>query len=188
MYPIIKSRKTLIDAPEGVVIHGGGNLGNFFQQFLEQGAGEKVIGFGQDTGELRIVLLDVAHGFVDLGTDVLGFGQPKQEIEPGVGHQIEDAFGVISGGIVQAAAAPGQVALPMVSAGFFEPGALRGKTDFGEVEEDEAEDGRGVFLGFQAGVGAELVGGFPKTIFKGAVGVVFSDGAIQCIIGYIRVP
>ena len=38
-------------------------------------------------------------------------------------------------------------------------GALCGKADFSEAQEDEAEDGRGVFLGLEAGVGAELVGG-----------------------------
>jgi hypothetical protein len=36
---------------------------------------------------------------------------------------------------------------------------LRVAADFGEAHEDEAEDGRGVFPGFEAGVGAKLVSG-----------------------------
>ena len=59
------AEEVFVDAPEGVVVHGGGNLGDFLEQFLEEGAGEEVVGLGQDAGELRIVLLDVAHGVVD---------------------------------------------------------------------------------------------------------------------------
>lgn len=80
---------------------------------------------------------------------------------------------MVGGGVVQARAAPGQVALPNISGGLFQLSPLEGETDFGEAQKDEAENGRGVFLGFEAGVGAELVGGFPKTIFERAVGVVF---------------
>jgi hypothetical protein len=48
------------------------------------------------------------------------------------------------------------------------------KADFGEAEKDEAEDGGGVFLGLEAGVGAELVGGGPELLFKrGGSGVFF---------------
>jgi hypothetical protein len=36
---------------------------------------------------------------------------------------------------------------------------LRFAADFGEAHEDEAEDGRGVFPGFEAGVGAKQVSG-----------------------------
>ena len=51
----------------------------------------------------------------------------------------------------------------------FQLRALRGEADFGEAQEDEAEDGRGVFLGLEAGVGAELVGSVPETLFERAV-------------------
>jgi hypothetical protein len=44
--------------------------------------------------------------------------------------------------------------------------AFRGEPDFGEAQEDEAEDGRGVFLRFKAGIGAELIGGIPETFFE----------------------
>jgi hypothetical protein len=40
----------------------------------------------------------------------------------------------------------------------------------------EAEDGRGVFGGLQAGVGAELVGGGPELFFKRGGGGVFLRG------------
>src|SRR5439155_20483608 len=54
------AEKVLVNAPEGVVVHCGGNLGDFFQQFLEEGAGEDVVGLGQDAGELGGVVRDVA--------------------------------------------------------------------------------------------------------------------------------
>ena len=45
------------------------------------------------------------------------------------------------------------------SAGLFQDDSFGGEADFGEAQEDEAEDGRGVFPGFEAGVGAKLVSG-----------------------------
>ena len=155
------------DAPEGVVVQRGGNLGDFLEQFLEEGAGEEVVGLGQDAGELRVMLLDVAHGGIDLRADVLGFGAVEQVIEPCLGGQIQDALGVVGGGFIQArAAARG-------GAGFLQLGALGGEADFGEAQEDEAEDGRGVFLRFEAGVGTELVGSVPEAFFQGRVASVF---------------
>jgi len=55
---------------------GRGCVGIGCDDFGEEaeGAGEKVIGLGQDAGELRIVLFDVAHGGIDLRADVIGFG------------------------------------------------------------------------------------------------------------------
>ena len=74
---------------------------------------------------------------------------------------------MIGGGLVHARAAPGG------RAGLLQLGALGGEADFGEAQEDEAEDGRGVFLGLEAGVGAELVGGIPEALFQRVVGGVF---------------
>ena len=55
--------------------------------------------------------------------------------------------------------------------------ALGGEADLGEAQEDEAEDGAGVFLGLEAGVGAELVGGVPQALFeRGGGGVFFGRG------------
>jgi len=79
----------------------------FFSSSLSRGAGEEVVGLGQDAGELRVVLLDVAHGGIDLGADVLGFGEVEEVIEPRLGRQVEDAFGVVCGRVVQARSAPG---------------------------------------------------------------------------------
>jgi hypothetical protein len=62
-------RKVFVDAAEGVVVERGRNLGNLLQQFLEQGAGEQVVGLGQHAGELRVVLFDLAHRGVDPGAD-----------------------------------------------------------------------------------------------------------------------
>jgi len=38
------AEEVFVDAPEGVLVHGGRNLGDLFQQFLEEGAGEEVVG------------------------------------------------------------------------------------------------------------------------------------------------
>ena len=43
----------------------------------------------------------------------------------------------------------------------------------GEAQEDEAEDGRGVFLGFEAGIRAELVGSVPEAFFECSIAGVF---------------
>ena len=82
------AEEVFVDAPEGVVVQRGGDLGDAFEQFLKQGAGEEVVALGQDAGELRVVLLDVAHGGIDLRADVLGFGAVEQVIEPRLGRQI----------------------------------------------------------------------------------------------------
>jgi hypothetical protein len=47
---------------------------------------------------------------------------------------------------------------------------LCGETDFGEPQKDEAENGDGVFLGFQTAIGAKLIGGSPKTFLQRLVG------------------
>jgi len=47
------------------------------------------------------VLLDVAHGGIDLRADVLGFGAGEQVIEPRLGGQIQDALGVLGSGFIQ---------------------------------------------------------------------------------------
>jgi hypothetical protein len=65
------------------------------------------------------------------------------------------------------------VPVPTFCVGFLQLRALGGEADFGEPQEDESEDGRGVFLGFQAGVGAELVSGVPESLFQRGGGVVF---------------
>ena len=101
------AEEVFVDAAEGVVVERGRNLGDLLQQFLEQGAGEQVVGLGQHAGELRVVLLDLAHRGVDLGADVGHLGQGQQVVEARLGGEVEDAFGVVGGGFIDAAAAPG---------------------------------------------------------------------------------
>ena len=101
------AEEVFVDAPEGVVVQRGGNLRDALEQFLEEGAGEEVVGLGQDAGELRVVLLDVAHGGIDLRADVLGFRQAQQVIEPRLGGQIKDALGVVGGGFIHARSTAG---------------------------------------------------------------------------------
>lgn len=56
--------------------------------------------------------------------------------------------------------------LPSKGRGRFQIGALFGEADFGEAEEDEAEDGLGVLRSAQATIGAELVGSSPKAFLQ----------------------
>src|ERR1035441_6796114 len=55
------AEKVFVNAPKGVVVERGGNLRNFFQQFLEERAREKVVGLRQHTSKLRVMLFDVSH-------------------------------------------------------------------------------------------------------------------------------
>lgn len=63
----------------------------------------------------------------------------------------------------------------------FKLGPLGRKTDPGETQEDEAKDWCRIFPRLQAGVGAELVGSIPETLFKrGAIRVFFGRGDAGC--------
>ena len=86
-------------------------------------------------------------------------------------RKIENAGGVICGGFIQPAAAPG------TCFDGFEFSAASGKTDFGKAQENQAKDGAGVFLRFQAGVRAKLVGGVPEAFFQsGDSSIFFGSG------------
>jgi len=66
---------------------------------------------------------------------------------------------------------------PTFGAGLLQLRALGGEADFGEAQEDEAEDGRGVFLRLETGVSAKLIRGIPKALLKrGGGGVFFGWG------------
>ncbi len=119
-------------------------------------AGEEVVGLGQDAGEPRVCLLDLAHGVVDLRADVLRLGEVEEEFESGVVREVEDAFGAVASGVIRATATARR------SGGIFQLGALGDETDFGEAEEDDAEDWAGVFLGLEAGIRLRMVGGTPE--------------------------
>ena len=143
-------------AAKGVVVEAGRNLGDLFEQFLEKGAGEKVVGLGKDAGKFYVVLLDVAHCFVEGFAHVGAFGQREKAIKPGVGREIEDALSLIGGGIVEARPTARGCGC------FLQLRSLRGKADFGEAQEDETEDGLGILRGGEARVGAKLVSSGPE--------------------------
>jgi hypothetical protein len=58
----------------------------------------------------------------------------------------------------------------------FEDGFGEGEFMVGVAEEDEAEDGDGIFGGFEFGLGAEFVGGSPEALFE--FGGVSGRGAV----------
>ena len=57
---------------------------------------------GRTPRELWIVLLDVADSVVDRLAYISGFGQREELIVARVGCEVEDAFGVLRGGVVHA--------------------------------------------------------------------------------------
>ena len=69
------TEEVLVDATEGVEVERGRDLGDLLEQFLEQRAGKEIERLGQDAGELRVVLLHLAHRRVDLAADVRRLGQ-----------------------------------------------------------------------------------------------------------------
>ena len=160
------AEKILVDPSEGIVIHRGRDFGNLLQQFLEEGAGEEVVGFGQDAGELRVVLLDVPHRLVDGFARVSALGQCEKVVEPCVGREVEHSHSVVGSGLVQTGTAA------RGAGGLFQLGALGGEADLGEAQEDEAEDGGGIFLGLQARVGTELIRSSPEPLLQGVGGSV----------------
>ena len=78
---------------------------------------------------------------------------------------------MVGRGLIDAAAAAGGIA------GLLQLRPLSGETHLGKAQEDQSEDGAGVLLGLEAGIGAELVGGVPQASFKRrGAGVFFSRG------------
>ena len=86
---LVGGQEVLVDATEGVEVHAGRDLGDLLKQVLQEGAGEEVVGLGQDAGELRVVLLHLAHRRVDLAADVGRLGQRQQVVEAGFGREVE---------------------------------------------------------------------------------------------------
>lgn len=113
------------------------------------------------------MLLNVAHGVIDGLAHVGRFRKREQVIEARFGCQKQNDISVICGGVIH----PG--ATPRRGWEFLQPGTLRRKSDFSEPKKDEAKDWLRVFRSLEAGVGAELVGGIPETLFKRVIGGVF---------------
>ena len=165
--------EVFVDAAEGVVVGGDGDLGDLLEETLEQGAGEEVVGLREDAGELGVLLLDGQHGGIHLRADVLGLGKVEEVVEPGLGREVEDPLGMVGIGLLDAAA-PTRRGTRRRS---FELGPLSTEAGIGKAEEDEPEDRGGVFGGLQAGVCPELIGGIPKTLLQVARRLIsFSRG------------
>jgi len=126
------AEEVFVDAAEGVEVERGRDLGDLLEQLLEQGAGEEVEGLGEHAGERRVVLLDRAHGRVDLGADVGRLGQGQQEVEARLGGEVEHVVGVVGGGLIDAAATAGG------GAGLLQLGSLSGESHFRKAQEDQA--------------------------------------------------
>jgi len=89
----------------------------------------------------------------DAANDALENGSGlEDEVTASRGGEVEDSFRVAGGGFFDARAAAASRGL------FFEFRPAYGEADCGEPEEDEAENGLGVFGRFQTGVGAKLIG------------------------------
>ena len=90
-------------------------------------------------------------------------------------RQVEDALGLIGGGIVHARATPASGRL------LLQRGQARQKPHFGEAQEDEAENGLRILCGGQAGIGAELISRRQRRFSNAWASVSCSLGAIHCI-------
>ena len=98
------TEEILIDQPERVALGGRGNLRHLLEQVLQERAVENLVCLWQDACELRILRLDIPHGLVDGLADVRSFRQPQDMVESRRRRQVEDALGLIGGGIVHAGA------------------------------------------------------------------------------------
>ena len=116
---------------------------------------------------MRVVALDRAHGVVQLRADVRALRQAEEEIEARVRREVDDAFGGVGFGVIDARAAAGAGGL------FLQLLAALGEADFGEAEEDEAKNRAGVLLRSEAGIGAELIGGLPETFLQLVIRGIF---------------
>ncbi len=164
------AKEVFVDAAEGVEVERGRDLGDLLEQLLEQGASEEVEGLGQHPSQLRVVLLHLAHGGVHLTADVCRLGQGEQEVEACFRGEVEDVVGMVGGGFIDPATPAGG------RADRFQLGPLGGKAHLGEAQEDQTQDGAGVFLGLKTRVGAELVGGMPQSLFERSGGGIFFSG------------
>ena len=61
-------------------------------------------------------------------------------------------------------------------------GAFHGEADFIDAQADEAEDGRGVFLGLEAELARNWSAASHRRFSSAALSVSFSDGAIQIML------
>jgi hypothetical protein len=126
------AEEVFVDEAEGIVVEAGWDLRNLLEQLLEQNAGEDLIGFRKHAGELRVVLLDVAHRLVYVFADVGTLGAREEILEAGVGREVEDACGVVGRGVVRAwCGTAGRYA------SLLQLSAARNKTYLCKAQEDE---------------------------------------------------
>jgi hypothetical protein len=158
------AEEVFVDAAEGVALDGESVGGETLQKGDQDGFVEAVVGAGENVFEGLVLGFDGLHGVVDGLADVGAFGQVEERGEAGFVGEIENALGLVVGFGDGAAA------------GFLggQPGFGLGESEIGVAEEDQAEDGDGVFGGFELRVGAEFVGGAPEGLFE--VGVVSGHG------------
>ena len=129
------AEEVFVNASESIVVKRGGDFGNLLEQLFEQGAGEEIEGFGQHASQRGVVLLNIAHGSVDLGANVGRLGQGEQVIKPRLGAEIEHALGLVSRRVIHPAATAGR------AASGFQLGAQQGKPHFGKAQKDQAKNG-----------------------------------------------
>ena len=126
-----------------------------FQERDQEFFVETVVRPRQDVLQVLVVGFDGPHRIVDGLADVGAFRQLKQIREPGALGQVENTASLIVSFANRAASASLACELCLSCC----------KLVVGVSEEDQAEDGNGVFRRFQFGVGPEFVGGSPQALF-----------------------
>ncbi len=164
------AEEVFVDAAEGVVVDGGGDLGDALEEFFQERAGEDFVRLGQHPGKLGIVLFNITHRLVDRLAGIASLWQMQELVEAGVGREIEHPFGIVGGWIVHTGATA------RGGCGLFQRRSPFGEASVGEAQEDEAEDRGGVLRRGQAAIGTKLVRGGPQAIFQCVGGDVFFGG------------
>ena len=99
--------------------------------------------------------------------DGAAFREVQQVVEARWLRKVNHALGMVGGRIIHARAAPGG------GAGFLQLGALGSEANFGEAQEDEAENRLGILGLLEARASPQLVSGVPEAFFKRGVVLVF---------------
>ena len=153
------AEEVLIDLAEGVALDVHGDGVKNADQLGERAVVDAVVVLGQDVAKLFVFGLNGAHRVVQGAADVLALAE-VHELRPARGFgQVHHAPRLIvrAGDRASGAAAAGELSFGLV------------ETLAGVAEEDQAEDGRRVFLRAQLRVRTQFVSGVPETLFDFSV-------------------
>ena len=146
------AEEVLVDLAEGVTGDVGEHGVDGAQEAVDGVVAELLVGPGQHTAELGILLLDGRHGLVDGLPAVQTAGEMEQPVEPCLIGEVQDALSLVF-------LLGERVALRRLGS---QDRVGLGEAVIGELEEDQAQDGDAVLRRLEVGVGAQLVSRVPQ--------------------------